>query len=303
MQKLVAALVILAILVSGGSVGYCKPTKPLDGVVVVLDPGHGEDGGKYLNPDCGAEAETEFGTAAEGVFTWEVAMRLKKELEKNGAIVVLTLKEPNGDYQPHSWGPKKFPCFPTTKKKVKGQQVLPFRSLIDIPNPAIDSEALSSRAATANRIYKQYSKTHDCYMVSIHFDSTSPDLCGMSFYHAKGAGTGFVDFLLAEMRAQKRTRIYDSCGKESVVIARNYSVLCNDNPDSYLVELGNIRSQKEILEVRKSKGKKPATVKKLVNPDLWRMRNPQNRQIYAELISNALVKYVRWKNEQEKKKK
>ena len=42
---------------------------PLDGVALVLDPGHGDQGSSQVPPDYGATVDTADGRACEGVYT------------------------------------------------------------------------------------------------------------------------------------------------------------------------------------------------------------------------------------------
>lgn len=284
-KSLVALFFVLAIL-AGSSSAETKKTKktekitlPLKGMVLVIDPGHGErptgaNGKRFQNADPGTYEKSPHGnTAHEGVFVWDVAMRLKKQVEGKGGRVFLTLRDPNGDYAPKNWGPKRFPVV----KKNGKDELFVFKSLIDIPEARVWTESLTSRARTANRIYKKYHRTNKVYFVSIHFDCTSPSVAGMGFYRSTSGGTSFVQILLAQIRKEKRQCHFLATGAEHphACGVKDYNVIAESiNPDSYLIELGNIRS-------RDKNGK---------NPDLWRLRNPKNREDYAGLITRALVK-------------
>ena len=248
-----------------------KPQLPLQGVVVIIDPGHGDRGNDYIPADPGSHATCPNGEDAwEAIFTWDVAMRLRSHIVNKGGKVFLTLRDPSGDYTPKNWGPQKFPLLGK-----KGTELFLYKTLVDIPDPKTITEALASRAATANRIYRKYKATSDVYFLSIHFDSTSPTVVGMSFYHATAGGTPFKHVLCEQIKREKREHKYIATGEpHKLCIPKNYAVLRNSiNPDSYLIELGNIQSDNE--------GR---------NPDLWRMRNPKSREAYAKLLTRALVK-------------
>ncbi len=84
---------------------------PLDGRVVVLDPGHNwqnfahpEEIGRLVDIGNGTKACNTTGTETadgytEALFTWEVATLARLELEALGAMVVLTRQDNDG------WGP------------------------------------------------------------------------------------------------------------------------------------------------------------------------------------------------------
>lgn len=90
-----------------------KPRPPLAGKVVVLDPGHqlgnssfpGEigapvDAGGFTKP-CNTTGTSTDGGYPEATFVWEVALRVQRLLEREGARVVLTRDSNSED----AWGP------------------------------------------------------------------------------------------------------------------------------------------------------------------------------------------------------
>ena len=245
----------------------CSAALPLDDMIVVIDPGHGDRAYGGVPADPGAGAHTSHGEAWECVFTWDTAMRLKQTVEAQGGKVFLTLRSPNGDYAPHPWGPENFPT--------PGSPQFPYRELVDIPQPSSVHQALCSRVLTANRIYEEHHYSHRVVFLSLHYDSTNPDLQGISFYYPPWSEESrSVQSLKRTIRKHGRARrdIYTD-RERGLAQPYSYAVLSlARNPDSFLMELGNIRS----LDPQ---GK---------NPDLWRMRDPQTRQAYAELLTEAL---------------
>lgn len=234
-------------------------------IALVIDPGHGDRGGPGVYADPGAHAESLHGTAWECVFTWDTAMRLKRAAEAKGVLTHLTLYDEKGDYAPQAWNPKRFPRIEQFR----------FKTLVEDPSPASVDDALYARAAAANLFYAKH-RDKDVYFVSLHFDVAATNLAGMSFYYPawQGGGGRMVQLLADEMRQAGRARIDLDTGREvDVAQARRYAVLSNShNPDSYLIELGNMAS------LDRDGG----------NPDLWRMRDPATRQAYAELILRAI---------------
>ncbi|MEW6277451.1 MAG: N-acetylmuramoyl-L-alanine amidase [Candidatus Eremiobacterota bacterium] len=244
----------------------------LEEVVLVLDPGHGDRAWGEVMADPGACAESIHGTAWECCFTWDTAMRLKRAAEARGAQVFLTLQDPRGDYRPRPWSPDSFPDVTDGS--------FAYKSLVEVPEPSTVEAALWSRAATANRVYREHPSKR-VYFLSLHFDSTAPELAGISFYYPtwEGSGGSFVAVLQEEIRLAGRQRASLHTGRErGLAQPHAFAVLSqSENPDSYLIELGNIRS-------RDAEGK---------NPDLWRMRSPETRQAYAELILRAAARDAR----------
>ena len=137
----------------------------LEGLTVVIDPGHGDRAWGRVAADPGATS----GSHRECVYTWDTAMRLRKLLRERGAEVVLTLEDPAQNYEPHD-RPEGFV----------------FKRLVDFPNPRSPFQALVSRVATANRVF--HTSRNRVYFFSLHYDSTSPRVAGVSFYYPSWTG-------------------------------------------------------------------------------------------------------------------
>lgn len=84
MGKFLASLLLGLLFLIPSAPGYASPAAPLQGKVLVIDPGHGG-----YDP----------GTVREGVYekhiNFQIALKVKKSLEEKGAAVILTR---NGDY-------------------------------------------------------------------------------------------------------------------------------------------------------------------------------------------------------------
>jgi len=107
-----ALAVVLVGLASVGTrppaLGAEGPARPLAGRVVVLDPGH--NGGNARRPDvvnrqvwagthrkaCDTAGAATAAGYPEAAFTWDVAIRLRRLLESDGARVVLTRRSNSG---------------------------------------------------------------------------------------------------------------------------------------------------------------------------------------------------------------
>lgn len=226
-------------------------------LTVVIDPGHGDRAWGGVPADPGAD----YAGYQECVYTWDTAMRLRRRLLAAGAEVVLTLEDPDDDYQP--------------RNRCDG---FIFKRLVDFPYPRTQHQALISRVATANRVYR--SANHRVYFLSLHFDSTSPRVAGVSFYYPSwGTRRPFVDRLETELRRTRRQRIDLGTGLEVGLSSPGHYAVLNqsENPDSYLIEFGNLRS-------RAPDGS---------NPDLWRMRSARVREDYARIVSGVVLEDAR----------
>lgn len=98
---------------SGPQEGKRREREPLAGRVVVLDPGHQlgnsrfpreigtlVDAGGFEKP-CNTTGTSTDGGYAEATFVWEVALRVRRLLERDGARVLLTRDSNSED----EWGP------------------------------------------------------------------------------------------------------------------------------------------------------------------------------------------------------
>lgn len=245
-----------------------EPRGDLRGLVLILDPGHGDRAWGEVPADPGAVVKRRDGPIAECVLTWDTALRVKRLAEKKGAKVFLTLAASPDQFQPRDWSSQDIPT-------VESPHFV-YKSLLETPQPESVGEALYSRVATANRIYSRWSYTHDVYFLSLHYDSTNPDLAGISFYYPTWCERPkFVDTLESEIRGANRARTSMRTGFEyGLSQAHAYSVLSfSDNPDSYLVELANLRSVHPDGS----------------NPDLEAALEPETREAYAQLLVQALL--------------
>lgn len=234
----------------------------LRGVTLILDPGHGDRScPPHVAADPGAQADSPGGRVSECVFTWDTAMRVRRRALQLGAEVYLTLEAQ--DLQPHAWPPSQVP---------QPDRDFPFKALVGCPQPASVHEALVARPACANEIYRRKRDSSEVYFFSLHFDSTSERLAGISFYYPEGAATGFVDILSQAVRSGGRARVDLNTGREAGLVAPGrYAVLNHaENPDSYLIELGNLQARD--------------------GSDLWRMRSAEVREEYAEMLVQALLR-------------
>lgn len=248
-------------------------------VIVVIDLGHGDPGTKgtrcFADPGC--QAQTATGIARECVFTRDVGVRLKRQIEAVGGRVIFTQSLTGTDLIPQSWNSQRFPRVPNDRRAYPKQPSFTFRRLTAVPYPQTSRQALNARVASANAIYRRYHKEWDIYFFSLHFDSNHPNLAGVSYYYSpdRREVTRFGDHLERQLKKYRLGRINQATGQHyRVGEAKGYNVLSHAiNADAYLIELGNTQN---------------ATDRKRLFSPWWRQR-------YAQLITAALTDYVRWK--------
>ena len=260
-------LCICFFLLLGLGVVAQRQESDLSDLVLVLDPGHGDRSCGQILADPGAVVQSDSGPISECVLTWDTALRLKQLVEQRGGKVFLTLENSNED-KPSDWPPNSIPK--------PGTSDFSYRALVSNPNPRSEWETLQARVDEANSVFRTWSWTHDVYFISLHFDSTSPDLAGISFYYPTWCKEpGFRRVLEDTIRKSHRARQDLRTGQErGLSQPGRYAILSHsENYDAYLVELANLRSED-------SQGG---------NPDLWRARSAEGRQAYAELLLEALV--------------
>lgn len=234
-----------------------EQSQKLNGLVVVIDPGHG-------GTDPGASGY--FGKdklcVAESAYCYDVALRLEKLLKSEGAIVFKTVKGTQS--KPLNNNP---------------QQVIPFMkgySLFNLDNSIVEagSLGLSKRVSFANLKLENYPK-HKVVFISIHFDVINKKLLGARIIMGKNANY-LGSCLKKELETGHRLTTSDNGllknGDKSFGI-KNLVVLGKTNKISEcaLIELGNFKNE----------------------TDLWRIRDPKVREDYALIVTKSLERFMK----------
>lgn len=148
-------------------------------LVLVLDPGHGEwfpnyQGGAAFDPGThrkiyDKQKKRIVGTFHEAPVSWDLCMRIKKEVERRGGKVVLTLEykvpEMNDiaeNFKPENNAYRDDLDLHAKQRVVAGSDVYSVRTF---------SQAMQARVEVANRAWKKYHDHALVKMISVHFDA------------------------------------------------------------------------------------------------------------------------------------
>lgn len=233
---------------------------PLGGMIVVIDPGHGgEDPGSW----------GEFGKGViirEDEYVFEVACRLKKLVGELGGTAVLTTDDSKSDCVLFS-GPQNEAMVSDTNEHFA----------LDGSLVNADREGLAKRTEFAGKILRE-NFWRRVVFVSLHFDALGTDSFeGVHFIAPEGADRRVVELLEASFRDGKRLQKKDGTEYRPVVKSgdaasgtkRIYVLSPETNmvKERVLIELGNFSNSR----------------------DVWRIRDADVRQHYAELVTKALM--------------
>ena len=204
-----------------------SPTGTLDGLVVVVDPGHNGANGAHAAEigrpvDAGGFTKpcNTTGTAGDGYpesrFNWETAQRVAAALEARGARVVLTRDSDDG------WG------------------------------PCVDQRGLTAQREGA------------AVIVSIHADGAAPAASGFHVIHAAAgpAVTGDVAARSTELAATVRDRLVGAGlqpatylgGGTGTVARTDIATLNRAGVPGVMVECGNMRNAADLARLRSPEG-------------------------------------------------
>jgi N-acetylmuramoyl-L-alanine amidase len=226
----------------------------LDGVLVIIDPGHG-------GRDDGASALVDGQRVVEDEHCYDTALRVRDMVIRDGGKVVLTVQDP---------------------KQTKPTNNPPGRWLADDSNEKIPgggcgelkggSKCLRARLEVAKRAIKGHKGK--VVWISIHFDVVGKeDVTGVRIItptdYTPGIAREIMYWCDKEHRGREHGPIAFS-GDKRYGLRRLY-ILSSRNPvkDRILIEMGNFRAPS----------------------DLWRIRDPKVRTAYASCIVNGLIKW------------
>jgi len=227
-----------------------KERKPLYGVALIIDPGHG---GK----DPGASRIFNGTPVVENEYVYDVALRVQRIAKAEDGLAFLTLRS---DEEIRSDAPNKVLVDDTNEKFALNKKIA-----------RAGASGLRSRQVFGNSVVDKY-EAHQVVWISIHFDvvGARKDIEGARIVYAKASPRS----LALAQRLQKsfgpRMRSVGPIAESGSPKygLRNLYILNGKNkaPAKILVELGNFNNDK----------------------DLWRIRDPEVREAYARAIVEGL---------------
>lgn len=223
---------------------------PLDGMMVILDPGHGGET-QWGSPDPGCEWQFQGEDYRESAYTFRMAKELGELIRQQGGDVAYTAWSPAMEVMT---GPR-------------DPMPLPVKALLADGRVLTNGTAgLKARTEVTNWLYRTYQGYRLVVFISLHIDSMGKGWSGLHVCHDRHAkDTPEVARLIAQaIEDGHYTRQYRGVKKEALdsrgilVINGQYNIL----HQRALVELG-IPGDKD---------------------DSWRLRNPESRQTMLERV-------------------
>lgn len=246
-------VVFVSVIVGYALVGDAqqKAKPPLYGWVVVLDPGHG-------GRDPGASGDFDGKRVVEDEYVFDVALRAKRRIKALGGVVYMTIQDNVGE------------------RALPAQEVFPdakTERYTGNPREIVKAGAwgLNQRLVYGNAMKEKHPKHHHAW-ISIHFDALGINkiIDGVRIIHGVPSRK-LADALGESFASQKRLRDVKPIvvnGDKGVGL-RNLQILRGGNKfqERVLIELGNFNNVQ----------------------DVWRIRNPYNREEFARAIAEGLI--------------
>jgi N-acetylmuramoyl-L-alanine amidase len=243
--------------------GHAEAKGSLYGLVVIIDPGHGGRDPGASGSFSGPKGKTV--TVYEDEYVYDVACRLRRIAQANGAVVVMTV-----------WDTKRRCAIVSAPQNEAIALNRDEEFVWDGTQVRAGQDGLEKRTAYANKTLRTYPK-HRVVFLSLHFDATgNTELQGVHFVAPSGTQPQIVDLLVDEFREAKRLRHLDgeeyhpvttsgdeTSGTRSLFILSSKK---NSVRQRVLIELGNFTNAS----------------------DVWRIRSYEVREEYAQITLRAL---------------
>lgn len=252
---------LIAAMLATPAVAHARSASKLDGVLVVIDPGHG-------GLDDGASGYVDGQRVVEDEHVYDVALRLRDMVRADGGHAVLTISD-RSQQRPRNNRPGRY-LADDRGEVVIGNGCAPLRA---------GTECLNARIAAGRLSAKRYPH-HRVVWISIHYDVGGASTEGaVVIVPSSGATPTSRAIARAFERHPDRTRrcngeptddILESGDRDHGI--RRLFVLSNRNPfpERMLIELGNFRNAE----------------------DLWRIRDHRSRDDFARRIARGLIMWA-----------
>lgn len=223
----------------------------LKGKVYYIVSGHG-------GPDPGAQCKSCKETLCEDEYAYDVALRLARNLEEQGAIVEMVIQDKNDGIREGAY----LKC-DKDERLANGEKL-----------PAKQMARLVQRTNYINRKHHQYSKQgyKDQVVVSLHVDSNSKSTKQDVFfcYYRHSETSKLLAKQIRNTFAEKYKKYQSNRNYNGFLHERGIYVLRKTNPPAVLIELANINN--------------PYNHKRILQPE--------NRQALANWIYEGLTKNI-----------
>ena len=217
------------------------------GAVIYVISGHG-------GPDPGAVATINGHKVSEDEYAYDIALRLKYEIEKHAGIAYMIITDPNDSIREEEY------LVLDTDELCYPSQDIPYNQI----------NRLKQRSDAVNDLYAEQVSGQYQRVLVLHIDSRSEGQdIDVFFYHYPGSKNGKTFATnIKDVFGEKYAEHQPNRGYEGTVSDRNLMVLRKTLPPAAFVELGNIRNTK----------------------NQKRFLQPANRQALAKWLCEGLIR-------------
>lgn len=252
---------LIGVMLAIPAVAFAKSAPKLQGVLVIIDPGHG-------GLDDGASGRVDGQRVVEDEHVYDVALRLRDMVRADGGEAVLTISDRAQQRPRNSRAGRYLPD--DRGEVVVGSGCAPLTA---------GTACLNARIAAGRSFVKRYPR-HRVVWISVHYDVGGVSTEGaVVIVPSTGATPASRAIATAFGRHPDRTRQCNGTPADDILESgdrdhgiRRLYILSSRNPvrERMLIELGNFRNAE----------------------DLWRIRDHRVRDDFARRIARGLIAWA-----------